>query len=317
MACTAGLGHGRSTVCAAAARRRRTRSAPHDPRRMCALPAIARSPLARGPSAQDRGRTGAKPCAVHAPHVAAGCGGGEDDSLWVPTLTAGSGQGGQRWERGVNARARFTAGGTRRITGRAAPHGPWRHVSLRGTARQQAPVKGPSMPHEAVVSRRPASGRGACCWASHPCPIPAGAPPIPAPGRHRAAGPRAHQEVLWRSPLGLRAPRFLGRRLKHLEVLGQVLVQLQDGRDVAAAVTVVGGAPHCHQLVVEHPLGEGGMERNGSRTAAGQVRCREPAWRCQERHLELQQSRRRRHRASQQGGGCEAGPLCRAPCSRP
>ena len=72
--------------------------------------------------------------------------------------------------------------------------------------------------------------------------------------RRARPSPPPHQEVLWRGALGLRAPRLLRRRLEHLKVFVEVLVQLEDGRDVAAAVAVVGRAPHRDQLVVEHPL---------------------------------------------------------------
>ena len=46
----------------------------------------------------------------------------------------------------------------------------------------------------------------------------------------------------------------LRRRLEDFEVLVEVLVQLEDGGDVAAAVAVVGRGPHGHQRVVEHVL---------------------------------------------------------------
>jgi hypothetical protein len=44
------------------------------------------------------------------------------------------------------------------------------------------------------------------------------------------------------------------RARSYLESLLQVLVQLQDGRDIAASVAVVGRRPDGHQSVVEHGL---------------------------------------------------------------
>mmetsp|Transcript_76524 Transcript_76524/g.211821 ORF Transcript_76524/g.211821 Transcript_76524/m.211821 type:complete len:353 (-) Transcript_76524:157-1215(-) len=65
---------------------------------------------------------------------------------------------------------------------------------------------------------------------------------------------RPSQEVVGRRLLGRHAPCLLRRVLKYLELAVEVLVQLQDGRHVAAAVAVVGRRPDRHQRVAEHPL---------------------------------------------------------------
>ena len=42
--------------------------------------------------------------------------------------------------------------------------------------------------------------------------------------------------------------------MEHLILLREVLVELEDGRDVAASVAVVWCAPDCYDGAVEHEL---------------------------------------------------------------
>eukprot|EP00754_Rhynchopus_humris_P030098 Rhum_TRINITY_DN15258_c13_g1::Rhum_TRINITY_DN15258_c13_g1_i1::g.148201::m.148201 len=62
------------------------------------------------------------------------------------------------------------------------------------------------------------------------------------------------QEVVWRRFLRRDTPCLLWRRLKDLVVPLQMLVQFEDGCNVATPVAVVGGGPHGHKGVVEHRL---------------------------------------------------------------
>mmetsp|Transcript_33163 Transcript_33163/g.105757 ORF Transcript_33163/g.105757 Transcript_33163/m.105757 type:complete len:344 (+) Transcript_33163:85-1116(+) len=121
-----------------------------------------------------------------------------------------------------------------------------------------------------MQSRRRA-GRAADCAPSLPVSLtqcsPHGRPPPPPPCTTRHAGPRkvgggggpplpslGSQKVVWRWLLRGDAALVLRRRLEDFEVLVEVLVQLEDGGDVAAAVAVVWRRPDGHQRVVEHVL---------------------------------------------------------------
>lgn len=42
--------------------------------------------------------------------------------------------------------------------------------------------------------------------------------------------------------------------IKDLKRPLQVLIELENGGDVAAAIAVVGRRPDCHKLLIEHPL---------------------------------------------------------------
>ena len=60
------------------------------------------------------------------------------------------------------------------------------------------------------------------------------------------------QKIIGRRILDGHAPGFLRRCVKDLEVSCQILVQLQNRRDVAAPITIVGCTPDRDECVVEH-----------------------------------------------------------------
>ena len=57
------------------------------------------------------------------------------------------------------------------------------------------------------------------------------------------------KEVVWRGVARGNLSRLLWSSLENLEVLVKMLIQLEDGCDVAAAVAVVGRGPHCNEGV--------------------------------------------------------------------
>ena len=62
------------------------------------------------------------------------------------------------------------------------------------------------------------------------------------------------EEVVRSRVAGGHAAGLLWGSLEDLEVLVHMLIQLEDGRDVPAAVAVVGRGPDRDQLLVEHEL---------------------------------------------------------------
>ena len=69
------------------------------------------------------------------------------------------------------------------------------------------------------------------------------------------AARRERNTVLGSDALGPNpAACVLRRRVEDLELGREVLVELEDGGHVAAAVAIVGRGPHRHEAVVEHEL---------------------------------------------------------------
>ncbi len=68
------------------------------------------------------------------------------------------------------------------------------------------------------------------------------------------SGKGQSQKIFGNGLLGRDGPALVGGCLELDELLPQLFVEHQDGGDVVAAVAVVGGRPHRHQLLVEHLL---------------------------------------------------------------